>query len=77
MFELIVREQGNLQSVENFDTFEVLKKHLIENDYFSWILDEDPEKVLPNFEDVENVEDIQLIFEDFDYNWWTMEVKIK
>lgn len=75
MYKLIVKEEGKLQEVEVFDTFQELKQHLIQTDYFSWIHDEGPEKELPNFEEVEYVGDIQLIFEEFDYSWWTMEVK--
>ena len=75
MYKLIVKEEGKLQEVKVFDTFQELKQHLIQTDYFSWIHDEEPEKELPNFEEVEYVGDIQLIFEEFDYSWWTMEVK--
>jgi hypothetical protein len=49
-----------------------LKSHLIEADYFSWIHDNEPEKELPNIEEVETLEELQTIFNEFDYSWWTL-----
>ena len=74
MYKLIARQQGVIQSMESFNSFQGLKHHLVNTDYFSWILDNEHDKELPNFQDVESMEDIQKIFEEFDYSWWTMEV---
>ncbi|MCM6931216.1 hypothetical protein NE261_05255 [Enterococcus italicus] len=72
--KLIAWEEGKLQSVENFNTSNELKSHLLTTDYFSWINDNDPNKALPDFSNVESVEDVQSILDDYNYSWWSMEV---
>lgn len=74
MYKLIVKEEGKLQSVENFSSFEQLKDHLLTNDYFGWINDNEPDRKLPDFTDVESVREINAILADYDYSWWTAEV---
>ena len=29
-------------------------------------------KELPNLEEVETLEELQVIFDEFDYSWWTL-----
>lgn len=72
--KLIAWEEGKLQSVDNFNTFNELKSHLLTTDYFSWINDNDPEKILPDFSNAKSVEDVQSILDDYNYSWWSMEV---
>lgn len=72
--KLIAWEEGKLQSVENFNTFNELKSHLLTTDYFSWINDNEPNKPLPDFDNAKSVEDVQSILDDYDYSWWSMEV---
>lgn len=76
-YRLILMDHGNEEILGNFETFEKLKQHLIEIDYFSWIKDNEPDRELPKFEDVEDVKDLELIFDEYDYNWWTMIVEVK
>lgn len=63
------------KTTETFANFEKLKQHLISTDYFSWINDNEPERDLPNFEDVESIEDINYILKQFDYSWWKLSLE--
>lgn len=72
MIKFLEMNEGEKVTEEVFESFEALKKHLLENDYFSWINENEPEKELPNFEEVETLRELQAIFEEFDYSWWTL-----
>jgi len=74
MYKLIIKEQGKLQTVENFESFETLKSHLMTTDYFSWINDNEPDRELPDFKDVTSVREINAILSDYDYDWWAASV---
>lgn len=76
-YELKEMENGELKRVEYFDDFKDVKEHLIQTDYFSWINENEPNKELPKFEDTESIQDIQNIFDEYDYSWWTMVVEEK
>ena len=72
MIKFVEMNEGAKVTEETFGSFEELKKHLLENDYFGWINDNEPEKELPNIEEVETLEELQTIFDDYDYSWWTL-----
>lgn len=72
MIKFVEMNEGSKVTEETFQQFEELKSHLIEADYFSWIHDNEPEKELPNLEEVETLEELQAIFDEFDYSWWTL-----
>ena len=74
MYKLIIKEEGKLQTVENFESFEALKSHLITTNYFGWINDNEPDRELPDFTDAESVREINAILDDYDYDWWTASV---
>jgi len=74
MYKLIIKEEGKLQTVEAFESFKDLKDHLLTNDYFSWINENDPDRELPDFSSVETVREINGILSDYDYDWWTVGV---
>lgn len=74
MLKLVELENGKVKNEEVFESFEALKKHLMENDYFSWILDEEPDAELPDFSGVTELSEIVNIFQEFDYSWWTMQI---
>ena len=65
------RLENNLK----FNTFEELKAYLINNTgkIFSWICDH---RFLPDFTQVETVRDINIILDDYNYDWWYIKVKI-
>lgn len=72
MIKFVEMNEGSKVTEKTFNSFEELKNHLIEADYFSWIHDNEPEKELPNIEEVETLEELQTIFNEFDYSWWTL-----
>ena len=72
MYKLIERNEGKT-TVTKFDNLEILKVDL--PNYFAWILDNEPDKELPSFESCTTVEDINYILKDWDYSWWSLEVK--
>lgn len=72
MIKFVEMNEGSKVTEETFNNFEELKSHLLENDYFSWIHDNEPEKELPNIEEVKTLEELQSIFQEFDYSWWTL-----
>lgn len=74
MLKLAELENGKVKNEEVFENFQGLKKHLMENDYFSWVLDNEPERELPDFSNCETVEDIERDLQEFDYSWWSLEI---
>lgn len=74
-------KHSSLGLEETFDSFEELKEYLVKNTkvWFSWInySVDDPKdyRVLPNFEDVETLREINSILGDYDYSWWSMAVE--
>ena len=73
-------EDEELRTEETFDNFEDLKEHLIQNtnDYFGWINDNgdsDDYREVPDFKDVETIQEIESILDAFDYSWWSMAVE--
>ena len=80
-FVLTEKRFGETKTRLNFVNFADLKNYLIKETttYFGWINDnvDDPKdyRVLPNFENVETLREIQAIFDDFDYNEWSIEVE--
>lgn len=72
MITLTAIEEGTVQSQETFKDFAELKQHLLTTDYFSWIKDDEPDRELPNFAEVESVEDVQAILDEYDYSWWRL-----
>ena len=68
-------EDDELRTEETFKTFEDLKAYLIKNtdDLFGWINDDgDRDDDVPNFKDVETIEEVESILDDFDYSWWSI-----
>lgn len=72
MIKLIENNEGKA-TVTEFESLEILKSDL--PNYFTWILDNEPDKELPDFSDCENIDDINYILKDWDYSWWNLEVK--
>ena len=72
MIKFTEMNEGATVTEEIFENFEALKKHLLKNDYFSWINENEPEKELPSIEEVETLQELQAIFEEYDYSWWAL-----
>ena len=72
MIKFTEMNEGATVTEEIFENFEALKKYLLKNDYFSWINENEPEKELPSIEEVETLQELQAIFEEYDYSWWAL-----
>lgn len=74
LIKLVETAEGRIGEEEVFETFKDLKKYLIENDFFSWILDEEPNAELPDFSEVTQLYEIVNIFQEYNYSWWKLEI---
>ena len=72
--KLIEKSNGDVKVLATGD-FDSIKKYLLSNDLFSWILDEEPEREIPNIAQVEDAGDLVWIFKEYDYSWWTLELE--
>lgn len=75
-FVLTEINEGSIQNQVEFNSFEDLKSHLVETDYFSWINENEPEKEIPDFTTVATVREINSILDDYDYSWWTLKLEV-
>ena len=72
MIKLVEIKEGKEKNVEVFLTVADTINYLNKNDFFSWILDNEPERELPDFNKVETLEELEAIFDEYDYSWWRM-----
>lgn len=79
-FILTEMDGGLIRIRLEFNTFAELKDNLIKANYFGWINDnvDDPKdyKKLPDFKDIQTLRDIDMILDDMDYTWWSLNVKV-
>lgn len=69
-FKLVAWEEGKLQSVENFDTFKDVIEHLNTTNYVIGLDDVE----WANFSESETPNDICKILDQYDVDWWRMEL---
>lgn len=76
MLKLVEMENGKVKTEEVFESLKYLKKHLMYNDYLSWVLDNEPERELPDFSYAmySPLSEIVNTLKEFDYSWWKLEV---
>lgn len=75
MLKIKELENGRTKNEEVFENVKQARNYLEENDFFSWINDEEPEKAIPDFSEVTDIIDIESIFQEFDYSYWTMQIE--
>jgi len=73
-YKLIEINNGK-EKIWLFETFQDLKYFLIYNDFFSWIKDNEDEENIPDFSEVDTIEEIKAIFKKYDYSWWERRVE--
>lgn len=69
-FKLVAWEEGKLQSVENFDTFKDVIEHLNTTNYVIGLDDVE----WADFSESETPNDIRKILDQYDVDWWRMEL---
>ena len=75
MLKLVEKDHGEIK--ETFKgTLEEIVKWLKENDeIYTWILDEDPEIEMPDFENVETLRELEYELEKVNLSWWSLVVE--
>ena len=74
MLKIKELENGRTKNEEVFENVKQARNYLEENDFFSWITDEEPEKAIPDFSEVTDTIDLESIFREFNYSYWSMQV---
>lgn len=75
MLKIKELEYGRTKNEEVFEKVSQARNYLEENDFFSWITDEEPEKAIPDFSEVTDTIDLESIFREFNYSYWTMQIE--
>lgn len=56
-------------------TVEELAKFIVDTQYLDWILEEDPEFIIPDFTDVTTEQDLKYNLKLVDHSWWSLVLK--
>lgn len=75
-YNLVERNQGEVEVVAT-GTLDHIVSFLKDNTdkYFDWILEEEPDRELPDFSEVETLRELESILSDYDYDWWRIDVE--
>ena len=74
IYKLIKAEHGETEEICR-GTITQIVAYLEEQDYFSWILEREPDFELPELDTVETLEDLQHELDKADFSWWTLTVE--
>lgn len=76
MLKLTELREGGEIGIEKTGTLDEIVEFLKENeDLYDWILDEDPDFELPNFDEVETLRELEYELSKVDLSWWSLEVE--
>ncbi len=56
-------------------TVKELVEFIVKKQYLDWILDEDPEFIIPDFTDVVTEQDLKHYLKLVDHSWWSLALK--
>lgn len=73
-YELIEQDHGYKKPLIQ-GTCEQIIEYLKQHDMFSWILDEEPNRELPDLEHITTIDDLERELEKYDYGWWRLTVE--
>ncbi len=73
---LIEKDYTDGQMVLVYGTLEEVVQYLRDHeDLYTWILDDDPEFILPDFEkEYESWQELEADLDILDHSWWTLEI---
>lgn len=74
MFNLMITIDNDLKVNEKFDTFDSLKQYLVTHK--TELFSNESEQKAPSFDNVENLEDIENIFSDYNNERWSANVSL-
>lgn len=73
-YQIVIKIDGKLDMVKNFDSFTNLKLDLMTIDYFGWLREMDPDVIIPEFGFIHNMDEINELIEPFQSDLWSFEV---
>lgn len=74
--KLVEIDHGN-RTVLAKGTLQQIISYLQKNDQiYTWILDEEPEAIMPDLDSVENLADLQHELDKVDLSWWSLKVEL-
>ena len=74
LYVLKEENEGKVVTLEFFESFTSAKHYLVENDFFSWIKDNDESMELPSFNGIATLAELQNVLREYDLGWWTLTV---
>lgn len=73
-YNLIEQDHGETKIIAT-GTVKELVEFIVKKQYLDWILDEDPEFIIPDFTDVTTEQDMQYTLKLVDLWWWSLTIK--
>ena len=77
MLKLSVVNHGEVDFEKEFAATAGIIAYLNENteELFGWILENEPDAVLPDFSEASTLDQVERILKDYDYSWWTVQIE--
>ena len=75
MLGLIEKDHGEERELFEGNLEEVVTHLKENNNIYSWILEEDADMKMPEFENIENLRDLKVELKKIDLSWWTLELE--
>ena len=77
MLKLSVVNHGEVDFEKVFGAAADIIDYLNENteELFGWILENEPDAVLPDFSEASTLDQVERILKDYDYSWWTVQIE--
>lgn len=74
LYVLKEENEGKVVTLEFFESFTGTKHYLLENDFFSWVKDNDESVELPSFNEITTLTELQNVLREYNLGWWTLTV---
>ena len=73
MLRLIEKDHGEEKVLFEGTVAEIVEWLKNNKRIYTWMLDEDPEIEMPDFDDVETLRELEYELEKIDLSWWSLE----
>lgn len=74
MLKLIEKDHGEIKVLKEGTVKELIDWLKENDDIYTWILDEDPDAEMPDFQNIETLKQLECELKIVDLDWWTLEV---